>query len=422
MQPINYMVNTPNPGASLMEGLQLGQAIRQTRMLRQQEEEATNYKTELMEVMQSNDPKGFVRLAAKYPKHGEGLKKAWEMQGEAQRQAEFGAINQISYAINSGNPQVAMQVVDEQIAAMKNSGQDTKQLENIRRGIEIDPKRVGQYVGMVLSSIAPKEYGENLARLGKERRDEERQPIEMERLSSEAKKARADAESAAVKARFAESDATKELEKKGWDIKKIQNDIQVAKENTRIAAMNSAIAKEGNAIQREELTMKRNDAVQKRDEKVRERAAVAETAMSSLDNTINIVNDLLADESLLDAVGGTAAWGSIPGTHTRSIAGKIEQLQNSVAATNLEKLKGAVSDKDILFIKNIESNLDRYQGEESFMKELLRVGNNLVEAEKRVARHNGMPLKNRNPFPGAVQDGYRFNGGDPANKANWTKL
>ncbi len=74
------------------------------------------------------------------------------------------------------------------------------------------------------------------------------------------------------------------------------------------------------------------------------------------------------------------------------MAGKIEQLQNAIAATNLDKLKGAMSDKDILFLKNIGTSLDRYQDEDAFVKELTRIGGSLADAEKRVASKFGVPV------------------------------
>jgi hypothetical protein len=195
----------------------------------------------------------------------------------------------------------------------------------------------------------------------------------------------------------AESKELRDIEKQGWDIKKIQSDMQVSRMNAQIAAANAAASREGNDLKRQELMLKVDEMRNKRDEAIRDKVNEGQSAFQSLLNTKSLIADILSDEDTLRAAVGTSAWrAAIPGTKSKTVAGKIEQLQNAVAAANLDKIKGAMSDKDIMFLKNIESNLDRYQDEDAFISELNRVARNVDLATDRVAKRYGIPDQLRN--------------------------
>lgn len=63
----------------------------------------------------------------------------------------------------------------------------------------------------------------------------------------------------------------------------------------------------------------------------------------------------------------------LPGTNTADFKVQLNQFKNMLALPNLEKLKGSMSDKDVEFIKNISTSLDRSMSEKAFKDELLRV-------------------------------------------------
>ena len=61
--------------------------------------------------------------------------------------------------------------------------------------------------------------------------------------------------------------------------------------------------------------------------------------------------------------GGTV---TVPGTPAYDFKQTANQLINTLAAANLDKMKGAMSDKDIQFLRNIESNLALGMSEQGF--------------------------------------------------------
>ena len=71
----------------------------------------------------------------------------------------------------------------------------------------------------------------------------------------------------------------------------------------------------------------------------------------------------------------------VPGSKAFDFSQTFEQLSNALAAPSLEKLKGSMSDKDILFIKNIATKLNLGMSEEAFKAEINLLDERLKKAE-----------------------------------------
>ena len=72
------------------------------------------------------------------------------------------------------------------------------------------------------------------------------------------------------------------------------------------------------------------------------------------------------------------------------MAGKIDQLANILAAANKDVLKGPTSDRDILFLKSISANLDRYQDGDEFKKQLYKINSILNKNEQVISQQYGI--------------------------------
>ena len=389
VQPVNYMAAMPQIDLSQsFAGLgnalgQYGEYQKQQKAEQAAAELKAQYANDVQAYFAKPSASGLSMLTAKYPGQREAFKDIGDRMSAEQKAVELPVMAQAFHAITTGKPDAAKLLVDQQIEGMQNSGMDATKLKMIRSQLDSDPTQVAGLIGLVGSSIDPDGWGKMMG----EKRAQELQP-------GLVRKGAAEAGSAEVKAKFAESEAVLDLEKKGWDIKKIKEDIDINKQNARIAAMNASLAREGNALKRQELQMKMDDAIAARDEKVRGKVAEATTAINAVNSTAGVFNDILSDEDTLRAAVGTSAWrGSIPGTKTRSMAGKLEQLQNMMTAENLGLLKGAMSDNDIKFLRNISTNLDRYQDEDSFLSEMKRVGTNLAKAQAQIAKKYGAPVE-----------------------------
>lgn len=400
MGPIDYSAafgDSAGPLQAFNQALAGGQAIRQNVLQQEQKQLAFDrqkqFQTDVATLGANPTPQGIARLSVIYPEHAEQFKKSFDMLAPEQQKAKISAVIPVYAAIQSGRPDVAAAKLRETADAMDGSGQkdEAARTRAMADLIEQHPETGATTTGLLLASaMGPDKFAETFGKLGSESRAIAEAPADLAKKRADAAKAGSDASTAAVTAKYAESAAVKDLEKKGWDIKAIQEDIGFKKESNRIALMNAAFNKEGNQLKREELRLKIDDAVLARDTKVRERVADAEAGHATLQDAMNLLTEIRSDPDTLQAATGAGAWrGIIPGTKARTMTGKIEQLQNTLAASNLDKLKGAMSDKDILFLKNIASNLDRYQNEDQFEKELGKIEGILIRSEKQLRQKFG---------------------------------
>jgi hypothetical protein len=407
MQPNNYILPQPDFSESFVKGLQMGEVMRVARLRRKEEQEAEEFKTELSTALNGSDPRAFLNLSVKYPKYGQGLKTAWEAMKQEQRSAEFNSAREVFYAINSGRPDVALSVVDRQIAAMKNAGQDPAQLQQIKEGIQRDPVRASQYVGAFMAAVAPKDYAETLKKLGEERRSDELHPIDVDqrtanvdktraevpKLEAETAKVREEAKTAAVTARFAESNAVKDLERKGWDITKIQEDIKIAKLNSQIAAANVSIGREANSIRRDELKLKRDDLVQKREDEVRTKGAEVESARFNIDNTLNTIDRILKNPRLNSVVGPIEGRLPAVADDSADAIALIETLGSQAFLSQLPLIKGMgqLSNVEGDKMQKAFQNLGRVQSEKQFRESLTEAQRLYTKARRNIATKFGVP-------------------------------
>lgn len=379
--PIDYLGAMPQTNflQSIQSGLQLGLGIRQVTQAEEEKARALQaqeqYKAEVSQYLAKPTAQGAAALATKYPSNREAILEGWKTVDSQQQKDEITAANEVYAALTNGRTDVATQRIEQRIAALDASGGDSTEEKALLGMLKENPTQATGYLGLVLAQLDDK-FAANHAALGQERRATDAAPAGL-------RKANAEATTAEVAAGNAE-------ERTALENERIAEDIRDKKDLQRIRSIEAAYKKEDNEIKREELRLKLDDAKLAREEKLRAKGADAETAISDVDNTVGILKDILGDEDTLRAAVGTSAWrGAIPGTKARTMAGKIEQLQNAIASTNLDKLKGAMSDKDIMFLKNIATNLDRYQDEDLFIKELNRVFGALEDARERVVQKFG---------------------------------
>jgi len=397
MQPMNYTIDAGNTGNSFAQGFQNMSGMmataaeyqrnQQLMTIAQQKAEAEQQKRrDFQEVAQNPTRQGYQRLATLYPELHEGVSKASSMMNDGERRIVKELGGSLAIALTKGKNDAAVGLIDQYIESAKNSGDQAnlERFEMLRNSVVANPNGAlfGLH-GIMMGVMDGKEYADWSK--GVEEAEKMRQT-----RGADVRKAEADATTAETKAQYAGQDALADIEKKGWDIKKIRADIDNSKFDQRIKVMEAQLKREDSEVKRQELSLKIEEARSKKDEAVRMKAAEADTAISSIKTTQTLLSDVLADEDTLRAATGVSAWrGSIPGTESRAMAGKLEQLQNALAAENLDRLKGAMSDKDIMFIKNISANLDRYQDEEKLIGELKRVQKVMADAEARTLKKYG---------------------------------
>jgi hypothetical protein len=408
IQPIKYQLEEPR-SFQFVEGMKEGadiQRLQAERSLAQAQALEAQQKAQQAALLQQQRQAAFARLNAPdvtpddyrnaallgNKDQAEVIINMMKQSDESRNRAAISQLSPIVFALHASKPDRAIAELEKQKQAYEGNPEVQQDLQASIDAIKADPEAAKLEITGMMSLIPGADKAlENLLKLTGEQRA----------VSAEKR---------------AESKELREIEKQGWDIKKIQSDMQIARMNAQIAAASASASREGNDLKRQELMLKVEDMRAKRDETIRDKINEGQSAFQSLSNTKALVKDILSDEDTLRAAVGSSAWrAAIPGTKARTIAGKIEQLQNAVAAANLDKIKGAMSDKDIMFLKNIESNLDRYQDEEAFISELKRVATNVNLATDRVAKRYGIPDQMRNQptqpdQPQGMPQGFRIVG------------
>jgi hypothetical protein len=180
------MQQTPDIGDSILQGLQIGQVIRRGRDQRAALDAADatrkQYAADLQATFDLGTPEAFARLIANNPGQREPLAKAWDMLNDAQKENQFRVGVQAFAALQDGKPEVAVQLLDKQIAAATNAKQPVDNLKMLRTALESNPDQVKNQLGLVLSSIDADRWGKVTAELDQR----EKSPSELLKLKSEA--------------------------------------------------------------------------------------------------------------------------------------------------------------------------------------------------------------------------------------------
>lgn len=176
MDPINYMRDVQNPfnsvATGMAQGLQLGTAMQAQQEKQRQIELQKQMQLDLgaLSAKQSPTAQDFAGITIKYPQLAEHFKNTWSMLNQDQQTARLGQATQVFAALNAGKPDIAKQLLDEQTAALHNSGQeqDAKTTETLAKLVEMSPETAKTSTGLLLSSIlGPDKFATTFSTLAK---------------------------------------------------------------------------------------------------------------------------------------------------------------------------------------------------------------------------------------------------------------
>jgi len=188
--PFDYSIQRVDPLQRAFQGLQIGGAIKKPREAEETQQKAEalkkQYSFDVQEAFKDPTPQKMAMLIAKHPGQREAFKQGWDVLNEDQKKNELQTTGQVYSALLSNNTEVANNIINEQITARSNSGQDTSKLQSIKDYIERDPKGATGYAGLVLSSLmGEKEFAKTFKTLGEERRAEETAPQKRKKENAE---------------------------------------------------------------------------------------------------------------------------------------------------------------------------------------------------------------------------------------------
>ncbi len=210
-QPYNYMLNLPNPSRSLMESVQggLGLAVAKSELERSRlaRETQAQLNADLGSLAANPTPDAITSMMAKYPQLSEGFKRIYDTQTAEKRQADIDYTSQVYAALEAGQNDVARQLLEDRAEAQRNSGleDDAKASETMARLINVNPETAQTIGGIYLASaMGPEDFAETFGKLQSERRTADLYPTLQKLKQAELRKAKSEADVAAVEAKYAD--------------------------------------------------------------------------------------------------------------------------------------------------------------------------------------------------------------------------
>jgi hypothetical protein len=236
--PINYGIDVPDPSQSFLQAFKTGTAITETRMLQekaQREAEQQQRITQAFERLRQPGAtaKDYADLAMMLPEtQAKAVRESFSMINADQQQNALTQAGQVFSAFKSGKPEIAVGLIERQIEAKRNSGDEggARFLETWRDVAKENPKAAEDYFGFTISQIpGGDKVIAGAVQLEEDRRKTQLQPFKLRQET-------ADAIVKEAQAKFAP-------EKFGLEIDLTRSQIEQAKAARR--AQDAAAAKSG---------------------------------------------------------------------------------------------------------------------------------------------------------------------------------
>lgn len=236
--PINYGIDVPDPSQSFLQAFKTGTAITETRML---QEKAQREAEQQQRITQAFDrlrqpgatAKDYADLAMMLPEtQAKAVRESFSMINADQQQNALTQAGQVFSAFKSGKPEIAVGLIERQIEAKRNSGDEggARFLETWRDVAKENPKAAEDYFGFTISQIpGGDKVIAGAVQLEEDRRKTQLQPFKLRQET-------ADAIVKEAQAKFAP-------EKFGLEIDLTKSQIEQAKAARR--AQDAAAAKSG---------------------------------------------------------------------------------------------------------------------------------------------------------------------------------
>lgn len=388
---IDYRLDVPNPAQQVTGALQAAQGIQAFRDQNQAQVAQQQLQEDLANLAQQPTTVGVSQIMVKYPQLSEHFKRTFDVLDKQEKDARVGQASQVYAALQTGENDLAIQTLKDQAEGYRAAGRDkdAQAMDTMAQLIELNPDMAKTTTGLFLASaMGSEKFTDTFTALESNRR---KQALE----ESDLTEAQAKAQKAAVDAGFAESQAVMDLQKKGWDIYKIQEDVEIAKENSRIAALKAQLAREANDLKRQQLETKLAEMERKRDEEVNNKVADVETSRMNIDNMLNTL-DRISNTPMGVIENATGPISTRLPTTRQSTADFEELITNLDAQTFLAQVPnlkglGALSDAEGKKLTAALQNFSLRQSPERLLANVKEAQRLMLKARQNIADRYGVP-------------------------------
>jgi hypothetical protein len=253
VQPINYNIDVQDPSQAFLSAFQTGSAITKSRLEQEQAarqaEQQEQISTAFERLRQPGaTAKNYADLAMLLPEtQAKAVRESFAMLNDEQLRNTRTQTGQVFAAFRSGRPDIAISLIEKQILAKRNAGDEegAKFLETWRDGARFDPKITEDFFGYVLTDMpGGKDVVDAVLALDEERRKAALQPSALKKAEADAEKAVSNAKEAVSDAEIKAANATNAVEKSAADLELAKAKARQTKAEAKEAEVKADIAEQ----------------------------------------------------------------------------------------------------------------------------------------------------------------------------------
>lgn len=246
VQPINYAIDIPDPSQAFLQAFKTGTAVTETRLAQEEAQRKAEQQRQIQDAFtRLRQPgataKDYADLSMLLPEtQAKAVRESFNMLNADQQQAARSQAGQVFSAFRSGRPEIAIGLIQRQIDAKRNSGDEAgaKFLETWRDVAKETPTATEDYFGGILAEMpGGKDVLEAALKVSAERRTAAEAPAKLLEAQAKAREAEAKARVAVETATddIARATALREFEQAKARKEKADADVAAATVQSRIA-------------------------------------------------------------------------------------------------------------------------------------------------------------------------------------------
>lgn len=194
--PIDYSTGVDSPIKAFDDSLSAATNLQTKGLQNQALAQQLNQNASLMQdtraVAANPTPEAIAQLSVKYPQLAANFKQSFDIMDSQQQQARLQSAIPIYSAVQSGNTDVAVGLLNKQADAYENAGraQDATQSRTMAKLVQDHPEVAKTTMGLLLSgAMGPDKFATTFGTLGKEGRDQALQPAALAEATGKAQTA-----------------------------------------------------------------------------------------------------------------------------------------------------------------------------------------------------------------------------------------
>jgi len=160
-QPFDYGVNIPDPAQAFKQAYEMGTVITNQRLAQEKAQREAEQQKQIQESFARLRQPGatardYANLSMLLPEaQAKSVRESFGMLSTERQQTALQQSGQVFSAFKSGNPEIAIRYLDQQIEGKRNSGDEAgaKFLETWRDVAKVDPKSTEDYFGYTISQM-----------------------------------------------------------------------------------------------------------------------------------------------------------------------------------------------------------------------------------------------------------------------------